>query len=128
MLSATARRVSSLYRLVFISRLNPPKLKKLVNRVVQELTLLGFSPEVVRDLVKQGDDVPHAMGEDHSPNEQTTAVTRCHTTTNPGLRLSYEVDRDLGHLVPRLRLVVENGIDVNTMVSETRVAMTWILT
>lgn len=100
----------------------------MVNQVVQELTLLGFSPEVVRDLVRQGNDVLNAMRENHNPNEHTAVVVQSHTTTNPGLKLLYEVNEDLGHLVPRLRLIVDKGIDMDTAVSETHVAMTRILT
>jgi hypothetical protein len=107
----------------------------LINQVVQELTLLGLSPEVVRGLVRQGNDVLHTMGEEHSSDEQTTVVIQPHTTnisghttTSPGHKLFYEVDNDLGHLVSRLRLVVDTDTDMDTAVSKTYVAKTQILT
>ena len=58
------------------------------------------------------------MREKHSSDEQTTVI-RSHTITDSGLRLQYEVDNDLGHLVPRLRFIVDKDVDVNTMVSDT---------
>jgi len=118
----------SLHRPSFFPDSNPPKLKKLVNQVVRELKFLGFSPEVVRDLVKQGDDILHAMRVEHNLNEQTEVVIQPHAATNPGLKLLYEVDNDLGHLVPRLRLIVDKNIDTDTAVSEAHTAMTRILT
>ena len=67
------------------------------------------------------------MREKHSSDEQTTVI-RSHTITDSGLRLQYEVDNDLGHLVPRLRFIVDEDVDVNTMVSDTHTARTRILT
>ena len=67
------------------------------------------------------------MREKHSSDEQTTVI-RSHTITDSGLRLQYEVDNDLGHLVPRLRFIVDKDVDVNTMVSDTHTARTQILT
>jgi len=128
MQSVTARRALSLRPSSSFHNSNPPKLKKLINQVVQELTFLGFSPEVVRDLVKQGNDILHAMREEHSPNGQTAVVIQSHASTNSGLKLLYEVDNDLGRLVPRLRLIVDKNIDMDTAVSETHTAMTRILT
>ena len=125
--SATARPVPSLSdSLCFLT--HPPKLKKLVNQVVQELTLLGFSPEVVRNLVKQRDGVLHAMKENRSSDEHTAVVIRCHTTTDSGLRLSYEVDNNLGHMAPHLRLIVDKDINMDTAVSEAYARNTLILT
>jgi hypothetical protein len=100
----------------------------LINQVVQELTLLGFSPEVVRDLVKEGNDVLHAMRENHNSDEQTAVVIQSHVITSPGHRLLYEVDNHLGRLVSRLRLIVDTDTDVDTAVSETYAAKTQILT
>ena len=95
---------------------NPPKLKKSLNQVVQELASLGFSPEVVRDLVKQGNDVLNAMREEPSSDKQTTITIQPHALTNSGLRLLYEVDGDLGNLVPHLRLIVDKDADMDTAV------------
>jgi len=100
----------------------------LINQVVQELTYLGFSPEVVRDLVKQGNGVLYAMREKSNPDERTAVVVQSYATTNPGLRLLYEVGNDLGHLVPRLRIVVNKDDDMDIVVSETNTTMTRILT
>lgn len=100
----------------------------MINQVVQELTLLGFSPELVRDLVKQGNDVLHSLREDQNPDERTALVIQSPATTNSGLKLLYEVDNDFGHLEPRLRLIIDKGIDVDTTVSEMYVAIESILT
>jgi len=83
---------------------------------------------VVRDLVKQGDDVLRATREKPSPDERTAVVVQSYATTDSGLRLLYEVGSDLGHLVPRLRLIVNKYDDMDTMVSETNTTMTRILT
>jgi hypothetical protein len=85
--------------------------------------LLGFSPELVRDLVKQGNDALHSMRENEKPEERTALAIQSPVTTNSGLRLSYEVDNDLGHLVPRLRLIIDKGANVDTAVSETYTAV-----
>jgi len=90
------------------------QLNKLINQVVQELIFLGFTPETVQDLVKQGNDTFHAMREIPNLDEGSALVVQSHATTKPGLKLRYEVSNDLGHLVPRLRLVVEDDIDVAT--------------
>ena len=76
-----------------------------------------MGPEVVRDLVKPGEDVLNAMGERHSSDSEQTTAIRGHTTINSGLRLQYEVNNDLGHLVPRLRFIVDKDMDVDAMVS-----------
>ena len=121
--STTARRVSNV-NLRRPSSLpdpsDPPKLKKSLNQVVQELASLGFSPEVVRDLVKQGNDALNAMREEPSSDKQTTITIQPHALTSlrSGLRLLYEVDNDLGHFVPHLRLIVDKDADMNTAVSE----------
>ena len=107
---------------------NPPKLKKLVNQVVQELATLGFSPEVVRDLVEQGNDALHAMRERRDSDERSTIVIQSHTVTGSGFKLLYEVDNDLGHLVPHLRVIVDKDVDVDTAVSEAHTAKTPALT
>ena len=101
---------------------NPLKLKKLVNQVAQELTSLGFSPEVVRDLVEQGNDTLYAMRERHNPDEQNTVVIQSHAITGSGFKLLYEVDNDFGRLVPHLRFVVDKGVDMDTAVSEVHAA------
>ena len=98
---------------------HPPKLKKLIGQVVQELTLLGFSPEIVQDLIKQGNDAFNTMKDIPNLDERSAIVAQSHTTTNPGLKLRYEVANDLGRLAPRLRLVVSGGTNVDAMVSET---------
>ena len=67
------------------------------------------------------------MREKHSPEERTAVVVQSYTTTNPGLRLSYEVDNDLGNLVPRLRLIVNKDGDKDTLVSDTNTTTTRIL-
>jgi len=82
----------------------------------------------VRDLVKQGDDALRSMGENPSPDERTTVVVQSCATTNPGLRLLYDVDNELGYLVPRLRLIVDKDDDIDTMVSEINTTVTQILT
>lgn len=129
MQSATARRVPSLRQLSSLpDPSNPPKLKKLINQLVQELTFLGFGPEVVRELVQRGDDVLRAMGGEHSPDAQTAAVFGSHTTTSSGLRLLYEVDNDLGHLAPQLRFIIDKDTDMDTTVSDAHAATTRILT
>ena len=96
--------------------------------MVQELTSLGFGPDVVRDFVRQGDGVLHAMTENHNPDEETAVVTQSHATTDPGFTLLYEVDNDFGRLVPRLRLIVSQDIDLDTTVSDTSTTMTSFLT
>jgi len=118
--STTARQVPNLRRPSSLpDPSNPPKLKKSLNQVVQELASLGFSPEVVRDLVKQGNDVLNAMREEPgSSDKQTTITIQPHTLAGSGLRLLYEVDNDLGHLVPRLRLIVDKNADADAAVSE----------
>ena len=58
------------------------------------------------------------MREVHDPEKPTPVVTQPHATTSSGLKLLYEVDNALGHLVPRLRLIINNDIDVDTAVSE----------
>jgi len=102
----------------FLTQVTPSKLKKSLNQVVQELASLGFSPEVVRDLVKQGNDALNAMRDEPSPDKQTTIILQPDGLTSTGLRLLYEVDNDLGHLVPHLRLIVDNDADMDTAVSE----------
>ena len=87
---------------------------------------LGFSPETVQDLVKQGNDAFHAMRDIPNLDERSALVVQCHATTNPGLKLRYEVCNDLGHLVPRLKLIVNDDIDVDTTVSKTEIRMTHI--
>jgi len=109
----------------FLFLTHPPKLKKSINRVVQELTFLGFSPEVVRDLTKQGHDVLHEMREKQGPDEQIAPVNQSHTTTSPSRRLLYEVDNGLGHLLPRLRLIIETDTGTDTAVRE---VLTWEVT
>ena len=117
-LSITARQVPSPHQASLLPNpSNPPKLKKSLNQVVQELASLGFSPEVVRDLVKQGNDALNAMREEPSSDKQTTITIRPDALGSSGLRLLYEVDNDLGHLVPRLRLIVDNDADIDTAVS-----------
>lgn len=88
----------------------------MIHQVVQELTLLGFSPELVRNVVKQGNDVFHSMREKHNPGNYTAVVIQSHAAT--GFKLLYEVGSDLGHLVPRLRLIIDKDIDMDTAVSE----------
>ena len=116
--SITARQVPSLHRpSLHPDPSNPPKLKKSLNQVVQELASLGFSPDVVRDLVKQGNDALNAMREEPNSDKQTTIMIQPDALTNSGLRLLYEVDNNLGHLVPCLRLIIDNDADMNTAVS-----------
>lgn len=107
---------------------DPPKLKKSINQVVQELVSLGFSPQVIRDLIEQGNGVLHATREGQDPEEKTTTVIQSHTITGSGLRLSYEVDNDLGHLVSRLKIIVNEDADVDTVASEMCAARTQNLT
>ena len=57
------------------------------------------------------------MRENRSPDEQTSVVVQSHATINPGLKLLYEVDDGLGHLVPRLRLILNDDIDMDSAVS-----------
>jgi len=57
------------------------------------------------------------MEEEGGSDEQTTAMIQSHALTSSGLRLLYEVDNDLGHLVPHLRLIVDDDADMDTMVS-----------
>jgi hypothetical protein len=61
------------------------------------------------------------MRERPDPDQHTSVVIRSHATTGSGFKLLYEVDNTLGHLVPHLRLIVDKGIDVDTVVSETYV-------
>jgi len=72
----------------------------------------------VRDLVKQGNDALNAIREESSPDKQTTITIQPHALTSSGLRLLYEVDGDLGNLVPHLRLIVDKDADVDTAVRE----------
>jgi hypothetical protein len=106
---------------------DPPKLKKLINQAVQELTLLGFSPEVIRSLFMHGNNVLHAMGEKRSSDELMAVEVQSHAIIPPGHKLLYEVDNDLGHLVPRLRLIVDADTDMDTAVSKLHVVKTRIL-
>ena len=68
------------------------------------------------------------MKEERSSDEETTVMKNGHTTTNSGLKLLYEVDNDLGRLVPHLRLIVDEDVDVDTVVSEAHATKTRILT
>ena len=88
----------------------------MIDQLVQELTLLGFSPELVRDLVQHGNDVPQPTGATTLVTEESTTVLVHHTTTDSGLKLLYEVKNDFGHLAPRLRIVVGKDVDADTMV------------
>ena len=56
--------------------------------------------------------------------EESTAVVVHHTTTDSGLKLLYEVKNDFGHLAPRLRLVIDKDVDVDTMVGQVHIPMT----
>ena len=103
---------------------HPPKLKKLVNRVVQELIHLGFSPETVQDLIERENDASHAMKDAPDLDERSALIAQSHATTNPGLKLRYEVCNDLGHLVPRLKLIVNDDIDVDATASKPEMRMT----
>ena len=105
----------------FLTR--PPKLKKLINQVVQELTLLGFSPELVRDLLEQGNIALHSMRESQNPDQHSAVTIKSPATTNSGLELLYEVDNDFGHLTPRLRLIIDENVGADTVVSEAYDAM-----
>ena len=126
---ATARRVPRPQKFSSLpNQGDTPKLKKLINKVVQELAFLGFSPEVVRDLVKQGDDVLHAVMERHSSEGQTIDMIRSQTVTSSSLRLLYEVDNDFGHLAPHLRFIIDKDTNMDTTVSATHTAKTRILT
>ena len=58
------------------------------------------------------------MKEKRSSNELTAAEVQSYVVTRPGQKLLYEVDNDLGHLVPRLRLIIDADTDVDTAVSE----------
>lgn len=90
----------------------------MIPQVVQELTLLGFSPERLQNLLSQGNDVLH-LREAHNPDEHAAFAIQSHATTESGFKLSYEVENDSGQLVPRLRLIVDKDIDLDTVVSET---------
>jgi hypothetical protein len=92
--------------------------------VVQELSLLGFSPELVRDLVRQGNDDLCSMREKRNPNERAAFVVRSPATSNSGLKLVYEVDNEFGNLAARLRLIIDKDFDVDPTVGETYVGMT----
>ena len=83
---------------------------------------------MIRDLVKQGNDVLHPTREELNPDEQTAVAVQSYATINPGLRLLYEVGNGLGHLVPRLRLIANEDDNMDTFVSETSTTMTPILT
>ncbi|KAF9652502.1 hypothetical protein BDM02DRAFT_3089024 [Thelephora ganbajun] len=92
------------------------QLKKLINQVVQELTFLGFSPEFIRDTAKQWNDDLHTMKKPDT-DEQTMVIIPSNAFANRGLRLLYEVDNDLGHLAPRLRLIIDKDTDMDTAVT-----------
>ena len=64
------------------------------------------------------------MKEKQNPDERTALMIQSPATTDSGLKLVYEVDNDFGHLVPRLRLIIDKDIDVDTVVSDTYVTMT----
>ena len=128
MRSATARQARPNQSSSLSNPSNPPKLKKLVNQVVRELASLGFSPEVVRDLVEHGNDTLHAIRERNNSDEQNTVVIQSHAVTGSGFKLLYEVDNDLGRLVPHLRFVVDMDVDMDTAVSESHTAGTPTLT
>lgn len=68
------------------------------------------------------------MREEHRSDEQTTIVIKSHAVTASGLRLLYEVDSSLGHLVPHLRLIVDEDVDMDTVVSVSHVTKTRVLT
>lgn len=87
------------------------QLKKSIRQVVRELRSLGFSPELVRDLAGQGGDTVDPAGENHSG---TTVTTQPRSIGNSGLRLAYDVDSESGHLVPRLRLTIDDCAHVDT--------------
>jgi len=82
----------------------------------------------VRDLVEQGNDTLHAMRERHNSDEQNTIMIQSHAVNGSGFKLLYEVDNDLGRLVPHLRFVVDKDVDMDTAVSEARTARTPTLT
>jgi len=125
---ATARQAPTRPTLPLSNLSNPPKLKKLVNQVAQELASLGFSPEVVRDLVEQGNDTLHAMKERHNSDEQSTIMIQSHAITCSGFKLLYEVDNNLGRFVPHLRFVVDEDVDMDTAVGEAHTTTTPTLT
>ena len=83
---------------------------------------------MVRDLVEQGNDALRATREKSNPDGRTAVVVQSYAITNPSLRLLYEVGSDPGHLVPRLRLVIEKDENMDTAVSGTNTTMTRILT
>ena len=74
---------------------------------------------MVQDLIKQGNDVFNTMKDIPNPGERSALTVRSHTTANPGLKLRCEVSHDLGNPSPRLRLIVDEDIDVDTTVSKT---------
>lgn len=57
------------------------------------------------------------MREEHNHDKHTAVAIQSRATTSSGFNLLYEIDNDLGHLVPRLRLIIDKDIDVDTAVS-----------
>ena len=68
------------------------------------------------------------MRERHNSDEQSTIMIQSHAITGSGFKLLYEVDNNLGHLVPHLRFVVDMDVDMDAAVSRADATMTSTLT
>ena len=68
------------------------------------------------------------MGESHNSDEQCTIVIQSHPITSSSLKLLYDVDHDLGHMVPHLKFIVDKDVDMDTAVSEAHTTKTPSLT
>ncbi|KAI0688629.1 hypothetical protein BC835DRAFT_1284270 [Cytidiella melzeri] len=95
------------------------KLKKLINQVVQELTQLGLTPDVLHQVLLETETLPDDTGKGKgkarevggtSSSSPWVPVASSHDTTAGLSRVVYEINTDSNGLEPRLRLLVDTPL------------------
>jgi len=85
------------------------QLKKLINQVVEELSALGFTPDVLHDLLEQGNSALQQI--QGSGNEDPVSLVVQPILDDSPFKIAYEVKGNVSHLEPRLRVSVIGQAD-----------------
>lgn len=81
----------------------PPQLKKLINKVVNELAALGLQPSVLHELLTPG----HGSGDAASVNSDGVSLSESTASSEKTPKVIYEFSSSSDSIEPRLRLWVK---------------------